>query len=258
VTLNHRLLVYESPLNERIRLFLRLEQLFQQIDHFLEGKNVWDSRAVISRLVDILTIFSRNDLKSEILKELERHSSVLSRIGTNQGVDHNKLESILEELESISRELYGTSGKIGIRLMENELFKTITQRSSIPGGTCAFDLPEYHFWLEQNEQGRHQDLLEWTSPFRPIRKAIDLILLFIRQSSIPTREVAESGFFQQSLDHNQSCQLLRVTIDSSMPWFAEISGGRHRFTIRFMCTARDERPSQTGDNIEFLLTRCIF
>ena len=258
MTLNQRLLVYESPLSERIRLFLRLEQLFQQIDHFLEGRNVWDSRAVISRLLDILTIFSRNDLKSEILKELERHSSVLSRIGTNQGVDHNKLESILNELDSISQELYGTSGKIGIKLMENELFKTIAQRSSIPGGTCAFDLPEYHFWLEQNEQTRHQDLLEWIAPFRPIRKAIDLILLFIRQSSVPTREVAESGFFQQSLDHNQSCQLLRVTIDSSMPCFAEISGGKHRFTIRFMCAAKNERSSQTGDDIEFLLTRCIF
>jgi cell division protein ZapD len=258
VTLNQRLLVYESPLSERIRLFLRLEQLFQQIDHFLEGRNVWDSRAVISRLLDILTIFSRNDLKSEILKELERHSSVLSRIETNQGVDHNKLESIINELDSISQELYGSSGKIGIKLMENELFKTIAQRSSIPGGTCAFDLPEYHFWLEQNEQTRHQDLLEWIAPFRPIRKAIDLILLFIRQSSVPTREVAELGFFQQSLDHNQSCQLLRVTIDSSMPCFAEISGGKHRFTIRFMCAAKNERSSQTGDDIEFLLTRCIF
>lgn len=258
MTLNQRLLVYESPLSERIRLFLRLEQLFQQIDHFLEGRNVWDSRAVISRLLDILTIFSRNDLKSEILKELERHSSVLSRIETNQGVDHNKLESIINELDSISQELYGSSGKIGIKLMENELFKTIAQRSSIPGGTCAFDLPEYHFWLEQNEQTRHQDLLEWIAPFRPIRKAIDLILLFIRQSSVPTREVAELGFFQQSLDHNQSCQLLRVTIDSSMPCFAEISGGKHRFTIRFMCAAKNERSSQTGDDIEFLLTRCIF
>ena len=257
MTLN-RPLVYESPLNERIRLFLRLEQLFQQINHFLEGTNVWDSRAVISRLLDILTIFARNDIKSEILKELDRHSSVLSRIGENQGVDHNKLESILEELDSISRELYGTSGKVGIRLMENELFQTIAQHSSPPGGACAVDLPEYHFWLEQNKQTRHQDLLEWIAPFRSIRKAIDLILLFIRQSSVPTREVAESGFFQQSLDHNQSCQLLRVTIDSSMPCFAEISGGKHRFTIRFMCTAKNERSSQTGDDIEFLLTRCIF
>jgi len=254
--LNQRLLVYESPLSERIRLFLRLEQLFQQIDHFLEGRNVWDSRAVISRLLDILTIFSRNDLKSEILKELERHSSVLSRIGTNQGVDHNKLESILNELDSISQELYGTSGKIGIKLMENELFKTIAQRSSIPGGTCAFDLPEYHFWLEQNEQTRHQDLLEWIAPFRPIRKAIDLILLFIRQSSVPTREVAELGFFQQSLDHNQSCQLLRVTIDSSMPCFAEISGGKHRFCIRFMAASLTERPTQTNESVEFSLACC--
>ncbi|MCI0653306.1 MAG: cell division protein ZapD [Methylococcaceae bacterium] len=256
--MNERLLVFEFPLSERIRIFLRLEQLFQQVDYFMVRTCVWDSRAVITILLDILTIFSRNDLKSEILKELERHSSVLAKISRSQGVDHEKLELTRHELDKISRELYATNGKIGLSLMENELFKSISQRSSIPGGTCAFDLPEYHFWLEQDEHRRHQDLLEWVQPFMSIRKAIDLILRFIRQSSIPTEEIANGGFFQQSLDRSLPYQLLCVSIVASMPYFAEISGGKHRFTVRFMTADKNERPAQTSKNIQFLLTRCIF
>ncbi|MCI0668261.1 MAG: cell division protein ZapD [Methylococcaceae bacterium] len=256
--MNDRLLVFEFPLSERIRIFLRLEQLFQQVDHFMDGTCVWDSRAVITMLLDVLTIFSRNDLKSEILKELDRHSSVLARIARSHGVDQEKLELLRDELDQISRELYATNGKIGLSLMENELFKSISQRSSIPGGTCAFDLPEYHFWLEQDEQRRHQDLLEWTRPFMTIRKAIDLILRFIRQSSVPTQEIANSGFFQQSLDRSLPYQMLCVSIMASMPYFAEISGGKHRFTVRFMTADKNERPAQTTNDIQFLLTRCIF
>ncbi len=249
---------FEFPLSERIRVFMRLEQLFLQIDHFMEGNSIWDSRAVISTLLDILTIFSRNDLKSEILKELDRHSSVLTRISQNQGVDLNKLKSILDELETISKRLYATSGKIGLSLMESELFKSISQRSSIPGGTCAFDLPEYHYWLEQKDSRRYKDLEQWIQPFTTIRQAIDLILRFIRQSSMPSQEIAESGFYQQSLDRGLPYHLLRVSIHQTLPYFAEISGGKHRFTIRFMAAIDSERPSQTNDNINFELTRCLF
>ncbi|MGH8497874.1 MAG: cell division protein ZapD, partial [Methylococcales bacterium] len=241
--MNERLLVFEFPLSERIRIFLRLEQLFQQVDYFMVRTCVWDSRAVISMLLDILAIFGRNDLKSEILKELERHSGVLAKISRSQGVDLGKLELTRYELDKISRELYATNGKIGVTLMENELFKSISQRSSIPGGTCAFDLPEYHYWLEQDERIRHQDLLDWVQPFLSIRKAIDLILRFIRQSSIPTVEIANAGFYQQSLDHSLPYQLLCVSISAAMPYYAEISGGKHRFTVRFMNAYKNERPT---------------
>jgi cell division protein ZapD len=56
---------YEFPLNERMRVFIRLEQLFLQLDHFLAGSSIWDKRASVGTLVDILQVFSRHDLKAE-------------------------------------------------------------------------------------------------------------------------------------------------------------------------------------------------
>ena len=250
---------YEFPLNERIRIFIRLEQLFFQLNHFLTGNTVWDKRAAISILLDILTIFSRNDLKSEILKELERHSKTLNQISSNQGVDTSKLDQILNELGRISKDLYAINGKVGASIMESDLFQSLSQRSSIPGGTCSFDLPAFHFWLEQDQATQKTDLDQWTRPFATIHTAIDLILSFIRESSISETTTAEAGFFQLSLDQSQPYQLIRINIDHAIPCFAEISGGKHRFTVRFMKLLEDgSRPKQTTEDIPFELTCCLF
>ncbi|MGZ5001320.1 MAG: cell division protein ZapD [Methylomonas sp.] len=251
--------IYEFPLNERIRVFMRPEQLFQQLSHFMAGSSVFDKRAAIDVLLDILTIFSRSDLKSELIKELDRHTKVLNQLANSQSVDNKKLQEILAELNEASRQLYSTSGKIGIRVMESDLFQSISQRTSIPGGSCSFDLPAFHYWLEQDQTEQQKDLERWTQPFAGVRTAIDLILSFIRQSSIPTQETAPAGFFQLALDKSHPVQLLRVGIDSSLPCFAEISGGKHRFSIRFMKPSNDEnRPGQITEDISFMLTRCMF
>jgi cell division protein ZapD len=253
------LTTYEFPLNERIRVFMRLEQLFHQLSHFMAGYSVFDKRAAIDVLLDILMIFSRSDLKSELIKELDRHTKVLNQLTNSQGVDNKKLQEILAELNQASRSLYDTNGKIGIRVMESDLFQSISQRNSIPGGSCSFDLPAFHFWLEQDQTEQQKDLERWTQPFAGIRTAIDLILGFIRQSSIPVQEMAQAGFFQLALDKSHPVQLLRVGIDRSLPCFAEISGGKHRFSIRFMKPSNDEnRPCQITDDIPFSLTRCMF
>lgn len=252
-------IVYEFPLNERIRIFIRLELLFKQLEHFVEGTTVSDRRAAINALLDILTIFSRNDLKSEILKELDRHAKVLTQLADTDGVDTDMVNDILAELNQISKNLYATNGKIGAKVMENDLFQSISQRSSIPGGTCSFDLPAFHYWLEQTPEVQKKALKQWTQPFADIRKAITLILSFIRRSSTPTPKVAPAGFFQLALDRSQPLQLLRISVAKNIPCFAEISGGKHRFTIRFMKPSTDaSRPSQTPDDIPFELTCCQF
>ncbi|WP_240342515.1 cell division protein ZapD [Methylococcus sp. EFPC2] len=251
------LVLYEFPLNERIRVFMRLEQLFLQADHFMQGNSVWDSRAVIATLLEILALFSRNDLKSESLKELDRHAGVFGKLARSQGIDAAKLSTLLSQLESLSGRLYASAGKIGQPLAENELFKAIAQRSAIPGGTCPFDLPAYHYWLQQGDALRKRDLEDWLAPFATIRAAIDLVLNTIRQSGEASEEVAPGGFFQKTLDHALPFQLLRVALSKDQACFAEISGGKHRFTIRFMTSHTNERPTQTNDKIDFQLTCCM-
>ena len=84
-------ITYEFPLNERIRVFIRLEQLFQQLLHFSAGATANDKRAALNVLQDITLIFKRNDIKSEVLKELERDSKVLREMNGLETVEREFL-----------------------------------------------------------------------------------------------------------------------------------------------------------------------
>lgn len=248
-------IVYEQPLNERIRTFLRLEFLFQQVRSHLFRHSAWDSRAAINTLFDIVNVFSRSDLKTEIMKELERQAGFLERLAANPQVDKSRLEDILNDMDVLIDRLHTTNNQ-AFELRGNELLNSIKQRSSIAGGCCDFDLPAYHLWLSQPEEKRIIDIQKWLEPFEAIQEAIKLIMRLIRESAQPSNEIAEGGFFQTSLEPNSITQLIRVTLDADAPYYAEISGGKHRITIRFMEPYVYERPKQTNQNIAFKLYCC--
>jgi cell division protein ZapD len=251
-------ITYEFPLNERIRVFIRLEQLFHQFNHFLVRDSVADKRIAVNVLLDIVSIFRRNNLKSEILQELERQSKVLTKIVNSQNLGTSKLQELLNRINYIREKLYVTKERVDVNIMSSDLFQSINQRSTIPGGTCSFDLPEYHYWLEQDESNRLKDLMHWSNPFDDIRVANQLVLDLIRSSNTTSHEVADAGFFQIVLDASQPMQLIKVTLDKNVPYFVEISGGKHRCTIRFMVPSVDEkRPVQSPNDVPFLLSCCM-
>lgn len=252
----HNKITYEQPLNERIRTFLRLEFLFKQAKHHIQGRSPWDSRAAMASLQDILNIFSRADLKNEVMKELERQIAALTKLEQSPGVDREKLNEILDHMDVLVDRLHATQGQVGQPLRQNEFLTSIRQRSSIAGGTCDFDLPAYHYWLQQPAEQRVFELEQWLNEFDAVQLSISMILHLIRESTTPSDETAHSGFFQQSLDTNMPYQLIRVTVEREINYYAEISGGKHRFTVRFMEQRADERAVQAEEDIPFKLTCC--
>lgn len=251
-------IIYEQPLNERIRTFMRLEFLFRQAAHHLRGRNHWDSRSTMSSLLEILAIFGRSDLKTETIKELERHQAALSLLQRNPEVDSSRLEQITGDLDRYSARLHKSQGPIASDLKSNEFLASIQQRGAIPGGTCDFDLPAYHFWLQQPAEQRVRDLTGWLSQFETIASAIQLILRLIRESTPLKAVTAEQGFYQMSMDPNHPAQLVRVALDQDAPCFAEISGGRHRFTIRFLqYSDQDGHTHQVNRAVPFDISCCM-
>lgn len=249
--------IYEQPLSERMRTFLRLEFLFQTGLYHARGRAIWDSRAAMNCLLDVLAIVSRSDLKSELLKELERHTANLTAMQSNPQVDTDKLAGIMRQLDTLSARLHANRGQIAQSLRQNDFLAGILQRSSIAGGSCAFDLPAYHHWLQCPAPERVERLLEWFSEFDLIRSAIELILELTRQSSMPVREIAKGGFFQQNLPASLPCQMMRVAVPRGSRYYAEISGSKHRFTVRFLEASVNGRATPASEDVEFELTRCI-
>lgn len=252
-------IIYEQPLNERTRNLLRLEHLFDLIVYRSHETMVkWDCRNILESLLEINDLLGRSDFKTELIKELERHSSMLAALGDNPAVDQRRLKKINSDICELLIELRSHSYQPGNQLKNDELVIIFKQRTSIPGGTCNFDLPRFHHWLSQSKTKQKQDLDNWSKDLEPIKKSIYLALDMIRNSTSPGKEKAESGFYQKAIESNVSCQLIRVLLPSASHYYPEISGGKHRFTIRFMEeTLTDNRPSQTGNDVDFELHCCI-
>ncbi len=247
---------YELPLNERIRTQLRLDFLFQQVNHFLAEESTWGSRAAIASIIDIINVFTRSDLKTDLIKELERLTTCLAPLVSSQGVDQKALSQLLDNMDRLIDRLHAMPAQIGAQLRELEFLNAIRQRSSIPGGSCNFDLPGYHHWLAQDMTLRRADIQRWLKVLDPLRESSELITRLIRESGRPSQETAEQGFFQQSLDTHLPFQLIQVMLPTESQFFAEISGGKHRFSIRIMEQCLAERPAQTAESVSFKLVRC--
>lgn len=248
--------IYEHPLNERLRFFLRLEFLFRQARHSLRGNAVWDSHNCLAALLEILNIVSRVDMKTEVIKELERINGTLTALTQTDGVNHDTLDQLLTTLGGFKSQLHSLDGALAHELRENELFKLIIQRSGIPGGLCDFDLPPYRHWLKRPTEARIDDLRYWISTLDTLRLSVELMLKLIRESAEPVPQVAESGNYQQSLDGSTPYQLIRIWLPADSPQFVEISAGKHRFTARFMNANTASRPAQADTDVEFHVSCC--
>lgn len=250
--------LYEHPLNERVRTFLRLESLFKQAAYHVKRNSHWDSRATLTCILEILAIFGNTNLKSEVMKELERHASSLKALEQNPDIDHKQLASLLADIDTRLDGLHRINGQIARDLKASEFLGGIQQRSAIPGGTCDFDLPAFHYWLQQPAKQRTDDLYRWLGNFDAIGQAIQLILRLTRESTVMKPMVATAGVYQKTMDANLPCQLVRIALPAGVPYFAELSGGRHRFTARFLqFSTIEDRARQTDEDVEFRLACCV-
>ncbi|MGQ9659273.1 MAG: cell division protein ZapD [Thermochromatium sp.] len=251
-------ITFEHPLNERVRTFLRLEHLFLQLDHFVQQEDPRASRCAIWTLLDIVAVTTRADVRNEILKELDRLIGNLNRLSTQRGVDKEALKEVLGELHRANDVVQHLNGPIGHRAREDEFLKSIAKRSSIPGGTCSFDLPHFHYWLIQPIEQRQARFNDWLQDLKPAIEAIRLALSLTRSSSASRQVTAEGGFYQEALDALAPAQMLRVTIESQMAIFPEISGHKNRFSIRFMQPEPQGRATPHTEDVQFRLTCCVF
>ena len=249
--------VYEQPLNERMRTFLRLEFLYGQASYHADGANPWSTRAAVASLLEILAITARGDSRSDVLKELERHVALLREYQTRSGVDPARLKSLLSNLSRLREDLANAGGNFMAPLRDSEFLSAIKHRSAIPGGTCDFDLPDYSYWLNRPAEVRTAEFAHWLALLRPLCDAIVELLWLTRQNARRKSEVAVGGVYQLQFDRENPCQLVRITLPAATDLFPEISGNQHRCTVRFLSwTDAAHRPVHMEVDVPFQLTCC--
>lgn len=249
--------IFEHPLNEKCRTWLRLSHLFEQLAFHRPHAEEWHARSAMAALLDVANVLARADIKSELLKEFERYKRSLGRMAGSPGVDRERLNRILEELHQSCNGIREIRGQLGNALRNNDFLNSIVQRSSIAGGDFDFDLPQYHYWLRLPQTDRQVQLEHWYHEVSPVERAVALLLGMIRNSAVPEQVEAVGGFYQKSLPSNVSAQLVRVGLPISAGVFTEISGGKHRFSIRFLDGEDWQHPTQIERNLPFTLSTCL-
>jgi cell division protein ZapD len=247
-------IVYEYPLNERIRTLMRLEDAFARFEHFAGQDEALEHHAALMALFEALEV-ARGDLKSDLIQELERQKASLEPLRDNPGVRQDALDEVLHKMSQTVAALQAMPGKLGQHVRDNEWLMSVKQRACIPGGVCEFDLPSYHYWLNLDAAVRRADLYEWVAPFAPLRSALDIVLQILRDSGEPVRKIAVQGTYQQMLS-GRVAQMLRVTLLDDLPCFPEISANKYAINIRFNAPGRGERPRACEVDVPFELTLC--
>jgi len=246
---------YEFPINEKVRILLRLEDLFARMAHFVERNHDMDHHAALVTLFEILEVVCRADLKSDLLQELERQKRSLSSLHNNPAISEDALDAILAEIDDASANLLAMAGKSGQYLRENEWLMGIKQRSVIPGGTCEFDLPSYHYWLKQPTDLRRENLRAWLAPLLPLEAAARIILRLLRESGKAFSFTAHHGTFQQ-MQGGRVAQMLRVSLSDDLACIPEVSANKYAINIRFIVANYAAKSTLFEQNVPFELIFC--
>lgn len=240
-------LVYEQPLNEKIRSYLRLEYLDKQLRSNLEQDH---QHRCFYPLFALCELLERCDYRNDVLKEIDRNLILLNQWLQCDTADQSQIHRYIDALNQARTPLQQPE-RLGSQLKQDKFLSALRQRFSMPGACCNFDLPQLHYWLAQPWQTRQEDYRAWIAHFDALLTPIALLLQLVRNSAQYDAAIAQAGFYQGN--SNQALALVRVKIDSSQGCYPTISGHKNRYAIHFV-QFNQQKHSDKG--IDFLLATC--
>jgi cell division protein ZapD len=249
-------ILYEYPFNERIRTYLRLEHLFRRLGELVPRDHPLDHHYALTTLFEVMDVATRADLKSDVLKDLEKQKQLLIGYRGNPAISETTLDQVIHQLEGCFAALNSLPGKAGQSLTENDWLMSIRSRVGIPGGTCEFDLPAYYAWQHRNADSRRSDIQRWASTLGPLAESIHVLLKLLRDSGAPQKVMATTGQFQQTLPQGKTFQLMRLRLDPTLGLIPEISGNRLIVSVRLMLLGEDDRLHPSAEASTFEMTLC--
>lgn len=251
-----RVILYEYPFNERIRTYLRLEHLFQRLGELIRRDEAIDHHYALITIFEVMDVAARADLKSDVMKDLEKQKQILNGYRGNPAISEAVLDEVIAQLDGCFSSLNNLPGKAGQSLTENDWLMSIRSRVGIPGGTCEFDLPAYYAWQHRRGDARRADLERWASTLGPLAESIHMLLKLLRDSGAPQKVIATGGQLQQNLPQGRTFQLLRLRLDENLGLVPEISGNRLIVSVRMMRHEADDRLHASSEDAAFELTLC--
>lgn len=245
-------IIYEHPLSEKIRTYLRIEHLFAQLTALQTASQHAQQLSFFSTLFALIDVLDRNDVRPDLIKDTERCESQLVLWSKHPSVSDKKLQQMLQQALRLQTELL-RSGKLVNQLKEDKFLGPLRQRFAMPGGCCYFDMPQLQYWLGLPDDEQQQQKTAWLNQIQLAKQAIEFVLNFIRERGQFSEIQTESGFYQQNAEQ---FELLRIKYLHSCCSFPTVSGNRYRYAIRFMQLSEQEGRSACAEAVNFQLACC--
>lgn len=249
-------MLYEYPFNEQVRTCLRLEHLFRRLGKLVARDDAIDHHYALATMFEAIDVAARSDLKSELLKDLERHKQLYQSYRGNPAIAEAVLDRITGQLDACYQALQAQPGKPGQSIADHDWLNSVRSRFAIPGGTCEFDVPAYHAWQHRDAESRRRDLTHWAATLGPLAESVFALLKLMRDNGAPQKVLAAGGRFQQSLPQARTFQLARLRIDAALGLVPEISGNRMMITVRLMRPDEHGKLQQDSADTPFELALC--
>ena len=246
--------VYEFPLNEKVRNYLRVEHLFTALS---QPEKICEEHSEIQFFRDyftLLELIERIDLRTELLRDLASYKSALSAWLEYPNIDVQLIQRQQELVATIVSKLM-ESKRVGQELKSDRFLTAIRQRFSIPGATCSFDLPKLHYWLSLDKNTKQLNFNQWLAPLLVLKDAVATTMQFIRGRSELNQFTVPNGFYQGIADNK--VELIRVETQANTHYYPTLSGNKYRYAVRFMKFSQHDNDSSSVDQeITFMLASC--
>ncbi|HFB65062.1 MAG TPA: cell division protein ZapD [Aeromonadales bacterium] len=222
-------IVYEYPTNQQTRKFLRLEQAFKTVRDLLEIKQPPPQKAALFRMMEIIDFFERNDIRSELLKELERLQQTMQVLIDNPAVDSSKLNYFMNQLSKLSSSL-NLEGRPCDVLKQDEFLTIVRQKWSLGATLCSFDSPQIKHFVSMGSDYTYEKLSEWMGKIKIYRTSVNVILKLYRESGAFTQCITQNLNYQQAIDNKIKMVAIKLPIE--IPFVPEVSLGAHRLSMQ--------------------------
>ena len=253
------MIVFEFPLNERIRRLLRIEEIYQKFEHQLKNTHDYFEFGCFDTLFEIVQLVSRSDLKIDFLQELERQEKKQSTLQSDQALKEEQLDlkKIISMIQVARKKLENIDVKPGFNFNNNLFLEEVKKRITSPGGLLDVDFPNFHNWtIQKTRKSKLEDFKSWSEPLMVFKDAASVLLIILRNQRHLELLKAKEGKHQKTIDPLKTFDLIRLEITENLDVYPEISANKYTVNIFFKELSKELRKEAVKSNLEFKYSIC--
>ena len=237
-------IIYEQPITENIRNFLKCEYLNEKFNCALMQHDMWSIKSSVSTLIEMSDFIFRINIKVELLKELEKNLLFLEILKKKEAIELKTYDEFYSKIKSSIDNLNKSDSNPSKSITDNDFLMQIKSKMHIPAGDNFFDIPSYLNFLSSNKTFILDNINTWYSPLEQIFHSSILILDLKRTISKFEYFLCNNSFFEMKFDKSDKADLVRIKLEKNINIYPDISVNSQNINIMFKTSYGTNRLSK--------------